>query len=60
MQCRAQKQIKKEFFEKMYSLIPWGDWVSIIKPIYYKGKVGQKSYAIELMMMYLRETIPLI
>ena len=34
----------------MDSLIPWEDWVSIIKPIYYKGRVGQKPYAIELML----------
>lgn len=44
------KTNKKEFLEKMDSLIPWEDWVSIIKPIYYKGRVGQKPYAIELML----------
>ena len=31
-------------------LIPWQDWVSIIDPIYYEGKVGQKPYPIELML----------
>ena len=35
----------------MDSLIPWQDWVSIIDPIYYEGKVGQKPYPIELMLM---------
>ncbi len=34
----------------MDSLIPWQDWVSIIDPIYYEGKVGQKPYPIELML----------
>lgn len=34
----------------MESLIPWQDWVSMIDPIYYEGKVGQKPYPIELML----------
>ena len=34
----------------MNSLIPWQDWISIIDPIYYEGKVGQKPYPIELML----------
>ena len=34
----------------MDSIIPWEDWVSIINPVYYKGIVGQKPYAIELML----------
>lgn len=44
------KTNKKTFLEKMDSIIPWEDWVSIIKPIYYKGRIGQKPYAIELML----------
>lgn len=44
------KTNKKEFLEKMDSLIPWEDWVSIIDPIYYEGRIGQKPYAIELML----------
>ncbi len=44
------KTRKKEFLEKFDSLIPWSDWVSIIEPIYYEGIVGQKPYAIELML----------
>ncbi len=44
---------KKQFLEKMDSLIPWQDWVSIITPIYYEGRIGQKPYAIELMLRIL-------
>jgi len=44
------KTRKKELLEKFDSLIPWLDWVSIIEPIYYEGIVGQKPYAIELML----------
>ncbi|MGN0595167.1 MAG: hypothetical protein ACI4I6_08405 [Hominimerdicola sp.] len=44
------KTNKKQFLEKMDALIPWQDWVSILDPIYYEGKVEQKPYAIELML----------
>ena len=47
------KTNKKVFLEKMDFLIPWEDWVSIVDPIYYEGKVGQKPYAIELMLRIL-------
>ena len=40
----------QQFLEKMDSLIPWQDWVSIIEPIYYEGVIGQKPYPIELML----------
>ena len=41
---------KRQFLEKMDSLIPWQDWISIIEPIYYEGVIGQKPYPIELML----------
>ena len=47
---QSAKTNKRQFLEKMDSLIPWQDWVSIINPIYYKGVVGQKPYPIELML----------
>lgn len=47
---QSAKTNKRQFLEKMDSLIPWQDWVSIIEPIYYEGVVGQKPYSIELML----------
>lgn len=41
---------KKEFLERMENLIPWKEWIGIIKPIYYKGEVGNKPYDLELML----------
>jgi len=41
---------KKEFGEQIDNLIPWGEWVEIIKPCYYKGERGNKPYGIELML----------
>ncbi len=41
---------KKEFLEQMDSLIPWGKWIDIVKPCYYKGERGNKPYGLELML----------
>ena len=34
----------------MDQLIPWGEWVAMIKPCYYKGECGNKPYDLELML----------
>ena len=34
----------------MEELIPWDEFIGIIKPVYYKGEVGNKPYALELML----------
>lgn len=41
---------KKEFLTQMDRIIPWGKWVKIIKPCYYKGERGNKPYDLELML----------
>lgn len=41
---------KKEFLEQMNRLIPWNEWIEIIKPYYYKGERGNKPYPLETMM----------
>lgn len=46
----AAKTSKKEFLERIEKLIPWSKWIGIIKPIYYKGEVGNKPYNLELML----------
>lgn len=46
----AAKTSKKEFLNKIEKLIPWSKWIGIIKPIYYKGEVGNKPYDLELML----------
>lgn len=35
---------KKIFLEKMEKIIPWDEWLGIIKPCYYKGERGNKPY----------------
>ena len=44
------KTHKKEFLRQMNQLIPWSEWVAMIKPCYYKGERGNKPYELELML----------
>ena len=44
------KTHKKEFLEQMDQLIPWSEWVEVIKPCYYKGERGNKPYDLERML----------
>ena len=44
------KTHKKEFLEQMDQLIPWSEWVELIKPCYYKEEHGNKPYDLELML----------
>ncbi len=41
---------KKEFLEQMNRIIPWGEWMGIIRPHYYKGERGNKPFELELML----------
>jgi len=41
---------KKEFLEQIERIIPWSEWVEIIKPHYYKGERGNKPCDLELML----------
>ena len=41
---------RKAFLDKIEQIIPWGKWISIIKPCYYKGERGNKPYDLELML----------
>ena len=34
----------------MEKLIPWKEWIEIIKPCYYKGERGNKPFELELML----------
>lgn len=46
----AARTNKKEFLEKMDSIIPWAVFVNLVQPFYYKGKRGNKPYPLELML----------
>ena len=49
---------KKEYLEKKERLIPWGEWLALIRPCYYKGERGNKPYDLELMLrIYLLQNL---
>jgi IS5 family transposase len=49
---------KREFLEQIECIVPWGKWVSMIKPCYYKGERGNKPYELELMLrLYLLQNL---
>ena len=41
---------KKEFLSRIERIIPWGEWIALIQPSYYKGERGNKPYDLELML----------
>lgn len=41
---------KKDFLEQIERIVPWGEWITLIKPCYYKGEHGNKPYDLELML----------
>ena len=52
------KTSKKEFLEKIERIIPFAEWIEIIKPCYYKGEHGNKPYDLELMLrIYLLQNL---
>ncbi|MDE5852920.1 MAG: transposase, partial [Oscillospiraceae bacterium] len=44
------KTRKKVFLNQIDQIIPWDEWIGIIKPCYYKGERGNKPYDLELML----------
>lgn len=41
---------KKEFLETMERIITRGEWMALIRPSYYEGECGNKSYDLERML----------
>ena len=41
---------KREFLAEIGRIVPWGEWISLIRPCYYKGECGNKPYDLERML----------
>ena len=41
---------KREFLAEIARIVPWGEWISLIRPCYYKGERGNKPYDLERML----------
>ena len=51
---RRKKTKRDEFLEIMNEIIPWEEWVALIKPHYFNGKRGRPPKGIEKKLrMYL-------
>ena len=51
---RKRKTKREQFLEIMDQIIPWQEWIEIIRPYYPSGKRGRPPRGIELMLrMYL-------
>ena len=49
---------KKEFLTQIDRISPWGEWIALTKPHYYKGERGNKPYDLELMLrIYLLQNL---
>ena len=52
--CRKKRTKREEFLEIMDGIIPWKEWVEIIRPYYPTGKRGRPPIDLELILrMYL-------
>lgn len=41
---------KREFLAEIDRIVPWEEWMNLIKPYYYKGARGNKPYDLERML----------
>lgn len=49
---------KKEFLSQIERIVPWGEWLTLIRPCYYKGERGNKPYDLEQMLrIYLLQNL---
>ena len=53
---RRKKTKREAFLDSMNEIIPWNQWVEIIRPYYYNNKRGRRPKDIEVMLrMYLMQ-----
>ena len=53
---RRRKTKREAFLDSMETIIPWKDWVDMIRPFYHAGKRGRRPIDIETMLrMYLMQ-----
>lgn len=54
---RKKKTKREEFLDAMEEIIPWSQWVELIRPYYFNNTRGRKPIGIETMLrMYLMQT----
>jgi len=54
---RKKKTKREDFLELMDEIIPWDEWIALIKPVYFDNKTGRPARGIEAMLrMYLLQS----
>ena len=49
---------KREFLAEIDRIVPWGEWISLIRPCYYKEARGNKPYDLErILRIYLVQNL---
>ena len=49
---------KREFLAEVDRIVPWGEWIALIQPCYYKEERGNKPYDLERMLrIYLVQSL---
>ena len=49
---------KKGFLSQIERIVPWGEWLTLIRPCYYEGERGNKPYDLERMLrIYLLQNL---
>ena len=48
--ARKRKTRREDFLDTMDEIIPWKEWVKVIRPVYAKGKRGRPPKGIETML----------
>ena len=55
--CRNKKTKREEFLDIMDEIIPWDEWISVIRPYYPTGERGRPPVELELILrMYLLQS----
>ena len=49
-EVREVRTRRKAFLEQIEGIVPWSEWLGIIRPHYYKGERGNKPYDLERML----------
>ena len=46
----SRRRIVSNIKSQIERIVPWGEWLTLIRPYYYKGERGNKPYDLERML----------
>ena len=58
MHLYEEKAVSYTHLSQIEQIVPWGEWLAMIQPCYYKGERGNKPYPLEIMLrLYLLQNL---